>query len=70
MTCRPMATVLDCVTNNLKRAILMGRDGAYSDIYSSAVTGYWKSQSCGLDYTENAKHYIELDWATGQVRYN
>lgn len=70
MTCTPVPTVLDCVTNNITRAILMGRDGAYSGIYSPVVLGYWQSQSCGLERTENAKHYVELDWATGNVRYN
>lgn len=70
MACRPMATVLDCVTNNIRRAFLMGRDSAFPGIYSPVVIRYWQSQSCGLELTENAQHYIELDWATGNVRYN
>jgi Predicted hydrolase (metallo-beta-lactamase superfamily) len=70
MACSPMATVLDCVTNNIRRTFLMGRDGMYPGIYSPVVMKYWQSQSCGLELTENAKHYIELDWATGNVRYN
>ena len=69
MRCMPIATVLGCVMNNLKRVILMGRDGAYSGIYSPVVTGYWQSRSCGLELTEKAQYYIELDWATGRVKY-
>lgn len=64
---RPMPSVLNCVTNGLQRALLMGRDGAYSGIYSQAVVNYWKGQPCGLDKTEDALHYLELDWATGTI---
>ena len=70
MRCRPIPTVLDCVTHNIRRAILMGRNKAYSGIYSTKVLEYWESKSCGLERTEKAKHYIELDWGTGGVVYN
>ena len=58
---QPIPTVLECTTNGLNKAILMGRNGAYSGIYSSVVENYWKAV-CGLEYTEKAKHYVEVVW--------
>lgn len=65
----PMPTPLTCATNGTLSAILMGRDGAYSGIYSPVVTGYWSSAPNRLVKTENAQHYVELEWGTDVVRY-
>lgn len=64
---QPMPTPLTCATNGTLRAILMGRDGAYSGIYSPVVTGYWNGVPNRLVKTENAQHYVELEWGTGVV---
>lgn len=61
-------TPLDCVTHGLMKAILTGRDGAYSGIYDQGVTSYWGALPGVLEYTENAKHYLELDWKSGKVK--
>lgn len=63
---QPIPTVLECATNGLNKAILMGRNGAYSGIYSPVVENYWNT-ACGLEYTEKAKHYVELEWNSGAV---
>lgn len=60
------ATPLDCVTNTLSKAILMGRDGAYHGTYSPVVTSYWSGKGI-LVKTEDAKHFVELDWGSGNV---
>jgi len=44
----------------------MGQNGAYSGIYSPVVENYWNT-ACGLEYTEKAKHYVELEWNSGAV---
>ena len=62
------ATPLACAANNLKKVILMGRDRAYSGIYSSVVTSFWSGLGC-LEYTEKAQRYLELNWADGGVAY-
>ena len=67
--CQPIPSVLECATNNLKKTILMGRNGAYSGIYSQVVTRYWQSQNCGLEYTEKAQHYLVLNWGDDSVVY-
>lgn len=66
---QPMPTPLVCATHGTLRAILMGRDGAYSGIYSPVVTGYWSGVPNRLVKTENAQHYVELEWGTDVVRY-
>ena len=63
---QPIPTILECATRGLDKAILMGRNGAYSGIYSPVVENYWKT-TCGLEYTEKAKHYVELEWNSGAV---
>ena len=60
-------TPLACVTTGLKKAILMGRDGAYTGIYDSRVTGYWGAMAGVLEYTEYMNDYLELDWKSGVV---
>ena len=64
---QPMPTLLTCATNGTLRAILMGRDGAYSGIYSPVVTGYWNGVPNRLVKTEREQHYVELEWGTGVV---
>ncbi len=66
---RPMSSPLVCATNRKWRAILMGRDGAYSGIYSPVVTNYWNSVPARLVKTEDAPHFVELDWKTGVITY-
>lgn len=62
-------TPLLCASNNLKKAILMGRNYAYPGIYSPIVLRYWNSMHNVLVYTERAKYYLELSWASGNVTY-
>lgn len=50
-----------CIKNNLKKVILMGRNGAYSKIYSQQVVDEW-NQTEKLVISENAPHFVELDW--------
>jgi hypothetical protein len=50
-----------CIKNNLKKIILMGRNGAYSKIYSQQVVDEW-NQTGTLVISENAPHFVELDW--------
>lgn len=67
MSCDPIESVLECVKNNIKKAILMGRDGAYSGIYSAAVTSYWGGMHGVLEYTEKAPRYLVLNWGNAEV---
>lgn len=60
---------LRCVTNNLSKAVLMGRDKAFRGIYSPAVVAYWSAIPGTLEYTEHAPHYLELDWGSGNAAY-
>ena len=50
-------TVKDCAKNT-KLQILMGRDNAYSGIYNSRVL----SDFYNVIKTEDAEHYIEINW--------
>lgn len=50
-----------CIKNNLKKVILMGRNGAYSKIYSQQVVDEWNPTG-KLVISENAPHFVELDW--------
>lgn len=50
-----------CIKNNLKIVILTGRNGAYSKIYSQQVVDEW-NQTGKLVISENAPHFVELDW--------
>ncbi len=58
---------LECISERIKRTVLMGRNGAYSGIYSPVVEGYWKGKPGGLVYTEKTDHYVELDWEDGKI---
>ena len=64
---RPKPTPLICASNRLKKAILMGRDNAYPGIYDARVTSHWNKTGGGLVVSENASHYVELDWGSGSV---
>lgn len=61
---------LNCVVQNKRKAILMGRDRAYKGIYSPIVIAYWNGLPGVLEYSEHAPHYLELDWDSGRVTYN
>lgn len=62
----PKPTPLVCATHNLNKSILMGRDGAYNGIYSQVVTSYWNRRGT-LVKTEDAPHFVELEWGSGAV---
>ena len=65
-TSKPFDTPLQCLDSSIKKAILMGRDGAYPQIYSKSVVSYWKNRG-KLEYTEKAPHYLLLHWNSGLV---
>lgn len=71
MTCKSSSvdTPLGCAAMNVKRAILMGRNEAYSGIYSKDVVDYWSGIKGVLVITENAEQYVEMDWENGKVVY-
>ncbi len=60
-------TPLGCISENVQKTILMGRNGAYTGIYSPVVEGDWKGFPGGLVFTEKAEHYVELEWKNGNV---
>ncbi len=66
-TLGPKHTPLFCVRNNLKKAILMGRDRAYYGVYSPHVVRYFSILG-SLICTEKAPHFVELEWRTGHVQ--
>lgn len=57
---------MSCIKNNLKKVVLMGRDGAYSNIYNQQVVNDW-NKTGKLVITENAPHFMELDWENDKV---
>ena len=63
----PMPTPLACVTSSTKKVFLMGRNGAYSGIYSPTIVSYWSGLPNVLEYTEQAAHFLELEWGSGKV---
>ena len=63
----PGPNPLSCVSQNVKKAILMGRDNAYLGIYSQTVIDHWKKTLGVLEYTENAPHYLALNWKDDTV---
>lgn len=63
---RGCPTPLACVATGLKKAIMMGRNGAYPGIYDRGVTRCWSSMGV-LEYTEYMNDYLELDWKSGVV---
>ena len=67
---KPMRTPLDCIKSSTQKAFLMGRNGAYTGIYSPTVVNYWSGLPNVLEYTEHAPHYLELEWGSGKVSYS
>lgn len=70
----PKLTPLFCATHRLKKAILMGRDRAFSGIYSPIVINYFNSQPADLLFSEKDGNgrpikFFELEWNSGMVRY-
>lgn len=63
----PYPKPLCCVSQGVKKAILMGRDNAYPGIYSPTVIDYWDKTLGVLEYTEQAPHYLELNWTNDTV---
>ena len=63
----PKHSPLNCITNKLSKAVLMGRDKAFNGIYSPTVIAYWSGLPGVLEYAEHAPHYLELDWGNGNV---
>lgn len=57
---------LDCISKRNCKSILMGRDGAYPGIYSPVVTSFWSGRNT-LVKTEDATHFVELEWGSGNV---
>ncbi|MCL2282367.1 MAG: MBL fold metallo-hydrolase [Fibromonadales bacterium] len=51
-----------CLSNNVQ-AILMGRDGAYSGIYSKTVISNFKN----INYTECAQNFLEIEWDSNKI---
>lgn len=58
---KPYDTPLMCMNGSIRKALLMGRDGAYPQIYSKSVVSYWSGRGI-LEITESAAHYLLLDW--------
>lgn len=63
----PNPRPLNCVSQNVRKAILMGRNGAYCGIYCQSVIDYWGNSLGVLEYTENAPHYLVLNWSNDTV---
>lgn len=63
----PYPKPLCCVSQGVNKAILMGRDNAYPGIYSPIVIDHWDKTLGVLEYTEQAPHYLELNWANDTV---
>lgn len=59
---RRITTLADCA-GSTRVQVLMGRDGAYSGVYSRKVLGDFKN----IEKTEGAQKYFSLDWKTGKV---
>lgn len=69
---RNYPTPLDCVRHNLKYAIVMGRDNAFSGIYAPNVIGDF-GQSIVYSEKDNNGNPIkvmELDWITNSIAYH
>lgn len=59
-----------CCTR-IQKCILMGRDGAYSGIFSTQVLNCFGNRlyRTDLDRNGNEPHFMELEWQNGQVIY-
>lgn len=70
----PGSSFATCLRSRIKKAILMGRDGAYLNVYSKHVLNFFSAKTDCLVLTEKDEYsfknmFIELDWQTGQVQY-
>ena len=63
----PYPKPLCCVSQGVKKAILMGRNDAYPGIYSPTVIDHWENALGVLEYTEKAPHFLELNWTNDTV---
>lgn len=61
-------TPLYCISYCITKAILMGRNGAYNGIYDPGVIDYWTKCNNCLVYVEQAPHYVELEWGSGNLK--
>ncbi|MCL2722238.1 MAG: MBL fold metallo-hydrolase [Treponema sp.] len=66
-----ISTVSDCFNRNHRgksvQPILMGRDKAYSGIYSSNVINDFNKFKKPIVYTETAPHFVEIEWNSNNV---
>lgn len=60
----PGYTPFGCALHGLEKAILMGRDNAYTGIYNPTVLREWNDK---LVVTEKTKYYLVIDWIDGSV---
>lgn len=67
----PILTVSDCLNKkqqaNSVQPILMGRDKAYSGIYSLNVINDFKKFKKQIIYTEYAPHFVKIEWNSNAV---
>lgn len=59
-------SVVQCM-QNLKMAVLMGRDGAYRNIFDKQVLADFYNEGKRIVKTEDAEKYVKLEWRTGMV---
>lgn len=64
---------LGCFTKNVKKAVLMGRDGAYSGIFDSKVVSFFDQKdvlvSTDMRRGRGDLKYLSLNWLDGSVEY-
>ena len=70
----PGATFINCLRDRINKALLMGRDGAYSNVYSDRVLHFFDGKPDCLVLTEKdasggKKKFLELVWRSGDVQY-
>lgn len=58
---RIITTLADCA-DLTELQVLMGRDGAYKGVFSKKVTSAFSN----IIKTEDAAHYIEIEWSSGR----
>ena len=65
-------TIFSCVKKNLKYAIIMGRDNAYSGIYSKKVLSDFAGELLLSEKNNvgNKSRFFELNWNTNEVKYH
>ena len=65
------SNVGDCLNRHLSKAIIMGRDGAYSGVYSPVVERYWSKIVRYSEKDNNGKSCkaLVLDWSNNTESY-